>query len=225
MTGQQKNDRSVVRSWDEAAGSRLKVAIKSAGTQAEIAERAGISRASLLAILSGDQSPRFGTLRNLCDAAGILVDDILNTANSDGGVFHVPLIDVKASAGSGAINPELVETGETLGFPLRWLKQQFPVLDKLRLMSVDGASMAPTLQSGGWVMIDIGDTAPRDGVSVVRYDGHLYVKRLKVEPNLIRLVSDNDAWPEEIVDLTNEADREGFKIIGRAVWTGAKLTD
>ena len=77
MTGQEKNDRSRVSGWSPEAAARLKSAVKRYGSQGIVAEEAGISRPSLVEILSGRSTPTNGTLANICRVLDIQPAEIL----------------------------------------------------------------------------------------------------------------------------------------------------
>jgi hypothetical protein len=111
----------------------------------------------------------------------------------------------------------------SLAFAPAWLKRQVNApARQLRLFTVEGDVMAPTLHAGDQLLIDLGDTAERlrDGVYVLRVEGRLQVRRLTLHPikSELTVQSDNPAhadWPGLSPD---ELD-----LVGRAVWSGRKL--
>lgn len=142
--------------------------------------------------------------------------------------YHSPIntlfisyYDVKASAGSGAVN-EFDTLMGTLPFDknlLRDLGCSEP--DHLAVLKVHGDSMTPTLNDGDDILLDTRiEHARRDAIYVLRNEGTLLVKRVSVNPatGLITVKSDNplyENWencPAESVDL-----------IGRVIWVGRKL--
>ena len=56
--------------------------------------------------------------------------------------------------------------------------------DRLSIIRVDGDSMAPTLNAGDDILVDLGDCVDRlrDGIYVLRADDVLVVKRLALHP-------------------------------------------
>jgi phage repressor protein C with HTH and peptisase S24 domain len=75
--------------------------------------------------------------------------------------------------------------------------------------------MEPTLYDGDSALIDISDTAVRDGkVYVLRYGDGFRIKRLlKRFDGSIVLVSDNKKYPEEVV--TEQQAAQFITILGR----------
>lgn len=137
------------------------------------------------------------------------------------------LIDVKrhpvmVSAGPGAIVTE--EVGKPyFAFDERWLKALTPSgPSKLSIVRVEGDSMAPTLNAGDDILVDLGDSVERlrDGIYVLRIDDALVVKRLALNPTARRLTvqSDNPAYPD-----WPDCSLADIKPIGRVIWSGRRI--
>jgi phage repressor protein C with HTH and peptisase S24 domain len=82
--------------------------------------------------------------------------------------------------------------------------------------------MAPTLNAGDDILVDLGDAADRlrDGIYVLRIDDALVVKRLALNPlgRRVTVQSDNPAysdWPDCRLDEIN--------CIGRVIWSGRRI--
>jgi phage repressor protein C with HTH and peptisase S24 domain len=138
------------------------------------------------------------------------------------GLVTVRRHPVAVSAGPGAIVTE--ELGKPyFGFGERWLKALTPTPPaKLSIVRVEGDSMAPTLNAGDEILVDLGDCAERlrDGIYVLRVDDALVVKRLALHPmgRTATVQSDNPAyqdWPDCSVDDLN--------CIGRVIWASRKV--
>ncbi len=138
------------------------------------------------------------------------------------GLVNIKRHPVTVSAGPGAIVSE--ERGRPcFGFDERWLRAltgSSPA--NLSIVRVEGDSMAPTLNPGDDILVDLADATGRlrDGIYVLRVDDALVVKRIAVHPIGRRLTvqSDNPAYP----------DWPNFKIgeidcIGRVIWAGRKV--
>lgn len=251
-SGQAADDGKVVPVWSSAAAARLKAAIKAWGKQAIVAEKIGLSRQSLSQIVSGKARPKQRTLFAICDTIGVspkaiigssedVLADIhakLDLGGSGVEVFRtgargdfsqqfelvpVPMDDVFASAGPGALALEEGKTTEVIAFPKPWLSRVFGNHDQLRLIGIKGDSMEPTLSDGDLAMIDRARRDPSDGVYALVMDGMLLVKRLALAgPGIVRVISDNKlTGVQRDVDLQAEAD--SFRVIGRVVWAGRKL--
>lgn len=143
-------------------------------------------------------------------------------AKRSGGLIEIPLLDVRASAGHGAIT-EVEARHARFGFDEKWLKQLTASRPaSLSVIRVEGDSMEPTLSDGDEVMVDLSDTGQRlrDGIYVIRSDDALVVKRVALGPQgrQISIVSDNQAYPS-----WHDIDRRSIHIIGRVLWFGRKV--
>lgn len=138
------------------------------------------------------------------------------------GLLSVKRHPVRVSAGPGALVTE--ELGKPyFGFDEQWLKALTASQpSKLSIVRVEGDSMAPTLNSGDDILVDLGDSAERlrDGIYVLRIDDALVVKRLALDPmgERVTVQSDNPAysdWPDWRLD--------DLRPIGRVIWAGRRV--
>ncbi|HKU91740.1 MAG TPA: S24 family peptidase [Sphingomicrobium sp.] len=138
------------------------------------------------------------------------------------GLVAVNRTAVRASAGPGAIVSE--ESGRPyFAFDERWLKALTgSPSDKLSIIRVEGDSMAPTLNPGDDILVDLADREERlrDGVYVLRIDDTLVVKRIALHPigGRVTVQSDNPAYPD-----WPDCDLASLNCIGRVIWAGRKL--
>ncbi len=137
-------------------------------------------------------------------------------------LVHVPVLDVAASAGHGALAEMEAKTAQ-FGFDEDWLKKLTQSkAASLSIIRVLGDSMEPTLFDGDEVMVDLGDgqSRLRDGIYVLRMDDMLNVKRIAIEPKgrQISVISDNPAYP-----TWQSMERRSVNIVGRVLWFGRKL--
>jgi len=138
------------------------------------------------------------------------------------GLVAVNRTAVRASAGPGAIVSE--EAGRPyFAFDERWLKALTgSPSDKLSIIRVEGDSMAPTLNPGDDILVDLADCEERlrDGVYVLRIDDALVVKRIALHPigGRVTVQSDNPAYPD-----WPDCDLGNLNCIGRVIWAGRKL--
>ncbi|MBA3668597.1 MAG: LexA family transcriptional regulator [Sphingomonas sp.] len=139
-----------------------------------------------------------------------------------GGLLSVHRHPVRVSAGPGTVVFE--ELGKPyFAFDERWLKALTATpATQLSIVRVEGDSMAPTLNAGDDILVDLGDCMERlrDGIYVLRTDDRVVVKRLALNPIGKRLTvqSDNPAysdWPDCGLDEIN--------CIGRVIWSGRRL--
>jgi phage repressor protein C with HTH and peptisase S24 domain len=138
------------------------------------------------------------------------------------GLMTIKRHPVTVSAGPGAIVAE--EQGRAyFGFDESWLKALTATpAAKLSIVRVEGDSMAPTLNPGDDILVDLGDSADRlrDGIYVLRVDEAVLVKRIALHPmgRRVTVQSDNPAypdWPDFRIDEINS--------IGRVIWAGRKV--
>jgi phage repressor protein C with HTH and peptisase S24 domain len=121
------------------------------------------------------------------------------TANS----VSIPITDIKAAAGSGYMNTEVLRTSEFIQLPNNLTKK-----GKHLCIRIKGNSMSPTLQDGGFVVIRLLDNSEwkdllSDRVYVVSdKEGKTLIKRVRNRFNngFIVLTSDNPdkaSYPNE----------------------------
>ena len=138
------------------------------------------------------------------------------------GLVSVKRHPVTVSAGPGAIVTE--ELGKPyFAFDERWLKALTPSSTaNLSIVRVEGDSMAPTLNAGDDILVDLGDTGDRlrDGIYVLRIDEALVVKRVALNPVGRRMTvqSDNPAYPD-----WPDCNPDDIRPIGRVIWSGRRI--
>ena len=129
---------------------------------------------------------------------------------------------MRASAGPGAIPYD--EAGKPyFAFDEAWLKSlTASPSSRLSIIRVEGDSMAPTLNAGDDILVDLGDCAERlrDGIYVLHADDALVVKRLALHPagRRVTVQSDNPAYPD-----WPDCDIDDLLCIGRVIWAGRKI--
>jgi hypothetical protein len=144
------------------------------------------------------------------------------TADSPGEMIRVPLLDIGASAGHGAITEGEVAVAH-IAFDPKWLRELCKgSTNHLSFIRVQGDSMSPTLADGDDILVDGADGTDRlrDGIYVLRRDDALMVKRLAINPFAARatITSDNPAYPE-----WRDVEMSTLTIIGRVVWASRRL--
>ena len=138
------------------------------------------------------------------------------------GLISVDRHAVAVSAGPGAIVTE--ELGKPyFAFDERWLKALTPSSpSNLSIVRVEGDSMAPTLNAGDDILVDLGDAGPRlrDGIYVLRTDEALVVKRLALNPvgRRVTVQSDNPAYPD-----WPDCSLDEIQPIGRVIWSCRRI--
>ncbi len=184
---------------------------KKAGmSQIAIAEKLGVSKAYINALLSGRQrfgkrqaeiwSETFGLSKSwLLTGEGEMLKD--NTSSVQQTEYEIPLLDLDASAGFSMVNASGDNNRRMLTLPK--CDGAIPIV---------GNSMLPTIHDGDIAVFDMVNSPSSirpDGVYIVQYnddegDTHLTVKRVKHSPKgdaYIRLSADNPEYGYEDVHL------------------------
>ena len=94
---------------------------------------------------------------------------------------RIDILDVEASAGNGAYLSPTEQGLLSQEFDLTFFRQQFGRADAkhLKLITVKGDSMAPILESGDLLYVDISENYfAADGLYVFTFDGQTFIKRL-----------------------------------------------
>jgi phage repressor protein C with HTH and peptisase S24 domain len=144
--------------------------------------------------------------------------------NDDGGagrMLRIEELDVRAGAGNGFMAEQerivaqwQVPSGVVRGYSTA-------PADELRIITVMGDSMEPTLQPGQRVLVDTGDRMPSPPGVFVVWDGlGLVVKRLQVlphsDPPRVKITSDNTKY-DAYERTMDEAYIQG-RVIGQWRW-------
>jgi phage repressor protein C with HTH and peptisase S24 domain len=138
------------------------------------------------------------------------------------GFSKVPEIDVRASAGPGALLEGFEETKDVWYFPDAVIRHEFRTrAGDLRIITIDGDSMEPVLSSGDRIMVDTSQRVPVPPGIFVIWDGMgIVAKRiehiLSSDPAKLRIMSVNPDYE------TYERDAEEVHVIGRVVWSARR---
>ena len=139
------------------------------------------------------------------------------------GYVPIPELDVRASAGPGALHDGLEEGRETWLFPDAVIRHEFRArAADLRVITIDGDSMEPLLSSGDRILVDTSQRVPAPPGVFVVWDGiGVVAKRVEHIPNsepariIIRSIN-----PEY---QTYERTAEEVRIVGRVIWMARRL--
>lgn len=118
--------------------------------------------------------------------------------------------DIRASAGFGALNGEVVSP-EFMHIPPSLCLDLH--VSKTEAIRCSGDSMYPNIKDGDIMFIDRSDVELKDGeVYVVRMGEGVFVKRLFRVPGKILAKSDNETYPAFDLDID-------FEILGRVIYS------
>lgn len=138
------------------------------------------------------------------------------------GASLVPVFNVEASAGGGAIVGEEYQVA-ILSFPEGYLQRVTRSNPRdLKVISVKGDSMTPTLEDDDVVMLDVSKRdLSYDGLFVIRDNGDaLLVKRIgrASKSGFISIISDNAKHYPPV-----ERAQDDIEVIGKVIWKGGKV--
>jgi len=205
-------------------GKRLKVQMQKHDlTSTELARRSGVLTSFLYDIISGKSSnPSTVKLGRVADALGVSLNYLVNGVD-DGGAkpvntdcITIPRIMVE---GGKIISRE--EGGEICSFRKDWIREHLGTNSAdLRMMSISGDSMIPTLIHNDMVLIDTSKKYPSPPSVFVLFDGFgLVAKRCEYIENTgkIRISSDNQNY------TAYERGAEEVVIVGRVMWFSREI--
>ena len=148
-------------------------------------------------------------------------DTLGNPVDIDEFVF-VPRYDIQAAAGHGQLVGD-EQPMFAMAFRRYWIENYVTRdIKNLSVISVKGDSMEGVLNDGDTILINHGQTTPRDGLYVLRLNENLLVKRLQLIPGgIVNVISANEAYPTFEIDLKKPTD--DVAIIGRVEWFGRSI--
>lgn len=134
----------------------------------------------------------------------------------------VPVFDVQASAGDGVVVYDERAVAQ-LAFPTGYLAKLTSANPRdLKIISVKGDSMLPTLADDDVVMLDVSKRdLSYDGLFVIKDGGEaLLVKRIgrAGKRGHVTIISDNRAVYPSV-----EKSLQDIEVVGRVVWKGGKV--
>lgn len=190
-----------------------------------LAKAMDVSQSSVSQWQLGQKTPSKNNMRKLADFFRVPIEYFLddgleimpNSSNmlkkDNDDTVYVPFFkDGSVSAGKGN---EIAELGDCdfLPFKPEDLRLMFGVSPnaKLGIIPCFGNSMEPTIAESSLVVFQFVSDVIEGSVYVCRYDGELFVKRIKKRPEL-SLTSDNKEYEPIIVSEENE-----IQILGRVV--------
>lgn len=114
-------------------------------------------------------------------------------------VYRVDVLDVSASAGSGASSKDTIEVIRSIEYDPEQAQLIFGSIpqDLVKLINVRGDSMQGTIEPGDLIFVDKRVTHfDGDGIYVFDYNGDTFVKRLQKVKSDLLVISDNTKYRE-----------------------------
>lgn len=216
---------------------RLQKAMADAGlTQAELAIKVGVSQPAIWRLVAG----KTNTTRKLVEIAhalgvspewlstgknhmphkqGYVTETVPDREVKDNaGIFRVEVLDLSVSAGPGTFMlSEYVEVLHAIEFTTEHAKSLFGNRsdDVVKVMTVNGDSMASTFNSGDRVFVDVSVRHfLTDGVYVFVFGKTFHLKRLQMQGNRLAVLSDNPAYEKWYITEENQND---LYVMGKAI--------
>lgn len=145
-----------------------------------------------------------------------------HTSNPEADFALVRQVDVSVSAGHGAL---VYKEGSksSLSFRRAFLQDIGVSEGSAVIMTAKGHSMEPTIRDGAVLLVSTAAKTLLDRqVYAFRQDGHLFVKRMRMQGTTVVAESDNPDR-ETYPDMLITAKDDDFEVIGRVLWMGARL--
>lgn len=202
-------------------------------TQREFAEKAGLDPTVVSRMLYPVGKPN---KRNIGEQAARRIEDALKisrgwmdglgpTSKMDVDVpthkvdnYRVEVLDLTVSAGPGCFMlSEFVEVLHAIEFTTEHARSLFGnrSQEDVKVMTVDGDSMCPTIQSGDRLFFDVSVRNFKvDGVYAFVFGQHFHVKRLQMQGLQLAVLSDNPVYKDWYV---TEENQDQLYIMGKAL--------
>lgn len=150
----------------------------------------------------------------------VTVNSSASKSDTDPGLVRVPLYDVRAAAGGGALTAENPELIQHFDFPEWWLRSALQVTPgTVQVLLAWGDSMKPDVLPGDLLIVDTSHTSIRaDALYVFEMDGGVFIKKLQRLPGgKLKVISTNEAYEPYTIAPNGDP---SFKVVGRVAFHG-----
>ena len=218
----------------ETLAERLNQAMEQSGmSQGALAKASGVAQPTIWRLTSGNA--RGSTkIVEIANALGVRTEwlstgigpmradgqqpTFIAPVKTDPNIFRVDVLDLTFSAGPGSFMiSEFVEVLHAIEFTTEHARSPFGnrSQDDVKVMTVDGDSMNPTIRSGDRLFFDISVRNFKvDGVYAFVFGQHFHVKRLQMQGLQLAGLSDNPAYKDWYV---TEETQDQLYIMGKAL--------
>ena len=148
--------------------------------------------------------------QEIAEKLGLDLHTLLNGDSADIGIAYYGDSPVSAGAGAFALSEEPTAKFKTVNELVGFFLEKD--VDKMIAFSVKGDSMHPALKHGDSIIVSETEDFTKEGIYVVRYEGHLYIKRLVKTDKGYLLKSDNPEY-----DDIKASEKDDFAIIGKVL--------
>lgn len=231
-----------LRKPDSDFAARVRLLVNRVGGSAELARRARLSRQMVDKYAAGSEPSRESLLA-LARAGEVSLEwlaagegpmqkrerraTIVADAPPGDGYIALPRYDVQASAGVGTpvLSEEVVDW---VYFKADWLRRTLGLNPaQLTLIEAVGDSMAPGIEDGDLLLVDVNQPALKgDGVYVLAMDdtlAGLMVKRVELTPHGGLVISSDNTRAGYGRYEIRPGDLEAIRLVGRVVWVGGRI--
>lgn len=111
--------------------------------------------------------------------------------------YVIEVLDIKASAGNGFLNNDIIEVIKCIEYDNEQAKTLFNNIpsSNLKVINVSGDSMQGTFDCGDAVYVDVSKQSfDSDGIYIFTFGNGLYVKRLQLIKDKLVVISDNKQY-------------------------------
>lgn len=205
-----------------------KVGFQVHGRQAEIAKKMKLTPKAVSKWFNGEAIPRRGKLQELAALLGTSAAYLLGDVPEDGiikkqvqishDIFRIDVLDLSVSAGPGTyLISDYVEVLYAIEFTTEHARSLFGnrSSEDVKVMTVNGDSMSPTLISGDRLFVDVSvRNFQTDGVYSFVYGKTFHVKRLQMQGNRLAVLSDNPTYEKWYIE---EDSQDQLYVMGKAL--------
>lgn len=167
-------------------------------TQQALADRSGVTRATIAKLETGEHDARVGTLGPLASVLGTTIEALRGVAS------HAPAnIDDDPRVRRPAVVMRVEQRiSAAEGTPLAEERAVPVVRDHLREIDVRGDCMSPTINDGDTIWIDLHKQPKVGDIVVFWWQSDWTLKRLRAVNGVWVMVADNPAYPLITIDPT-----------------------
>lgn len=205
-----------------AFGARLQALLSSLGQPrrgagAYLARKYNVANVTANAWLNGEYKPDIPTSKKIADDHGVSFDSLyfgegeiapppsvsrIAETETDSDYVHFPLVEGFVAAGAEGYMPDYPEVVKDLKVSREWVERNLPAKPaNIRVLTVQGDSMSPEINSGDVLFIDVSVTHfVTNAIYVMNYAGRPMVKRLQARRDgSVLIKSTNESYDPETV--------------------------
>lgn len=194
-------------------------------TQAAFARAIEVSPQTLSGWLMGRNRPGIEEVARMCGALRVspswlltgCEDNLEHQSPTCADCVAIPLLDLSVACGNGQESARVAPIS-LIQVSKSWIASNCADADPrdLKILSVTGDSMSPTLEEGDFVTIDTAvSSVYTDGIYAFSLHDNLFIKRIQRVGRGLLVISDNERYKD--FDLSPADLEQGFKVHGRVL--------